>query len=160
MSIRPVLITTICTLFHTVLMSTVRAGRPVHVLKCPWARHWSPTRSRSVLRVWYYWYWVMRSGLQFAFQFIRKVLDGVEVWLSSSKPNRENHFFMELALCTGALPCRNRRGSSPNSCHRVGRTLLSEISFSAVALTFYFIRTERPSPNHDSKSSQKCVDRG
>lgn len=25
---------------------------------------------------------------------------------SSSTPERENHFFMEVALCIGALPCR------------------------------------------------------
>ncbi len=61
------------------------------------------------------WCWTRRPGSQSPFQFIPKVLDWVEVRaLCSSTPNSSNHVFMELALCTGAQTCWNRKGPSSN----------------------------------------------
>ena len=44
---------------------------------------------------------------------------------SSSTPISTNHFCMDLTLCTGALSCSNRKGPSPNCCHKTGSTELS-----------------------------------
>ena len=57
---------------------------------------------------------------------------------SSSSTLILNYFCMDLTLCTGALPCWNRKGPSPNCCHKVGSTELSRISLYAVALRFPF----------------------
>lgn len=56
-------------------------------------------------------------------------------------PNWESNFFIDLALCTGALSRWNRKGLSLNCCHKVGSTLLSKI-LHAVALRFPLIETK------------------
>ena len=68
---------------------------------------------------------------------------------SSSTPISTNHFGMNHALCTGALSCLNRKGPSPNCCHKVGRTESSRMSLYAVALRFPFTGTKGPSPNNE-----------
>ena len=52
---------------------------------------------------------------------------------SSSTPNWLIHVFMDLALCTGAPSCWNRKGSSPNCFHKVGSMKWSKISWYAEA---------------------------
>lgn len=67
------------------------------------------------------------------FYFIPNVLEGVEVRALcrplkfSPKPNWEYCFLMDLALCLGHCHVETGKGSSPNCCHRVRRTLLSYI---------------------------------
>ena len=48
---------------------------------------------------------------------------------SSSTPNSPSQAFMDLALCTGAQSCWNRKGSSPNCSHKVGSVQLSKMSW-------------------------------
>ena len=63
---------------------------------------------------------------------------------SSSTPNSLIHVFMDLALCTGAQSCWNRKGpNSPNCSHKVGSMKLSKISWSAEALRVPFRSEER-----------------
>ena len=38
---------------------------------------------------------------------------------SSSTSISTNNFFMDLALCTGTLSCWNKKGPSPNCCHKL-----------------------------------------
>ena len=45
---------------------------------------------------------------------------------SSSTPNWLIHVFMDLALCTGAQSCWNRKGPSPNCFHKVWSVKLSK----------------------------------
>ena len=70
---------------------------------------------------------------------------------SSSTPILTNHFCMDLALCRGALSCWNRKGPSPNCCHKVGSSELSSMSLYAVALRFPFTGTKGPSSNHEKQ---------
>ena len=65
---------------------------------------------------------------------------------SSSTPTSTNHSCMDLALCTGALSCWNRKGPSPNCYHRVGNTESSRMSLCAVALRLPFTGTKGPTP--------------
>ena len=65
---------------------------------------------------------------------------------SSSTPNSLIHVFMDLALCTGAQSCWNRRGASPNCSHKAGSLELSNISWYAEAFRLPFIGTKGPSP--------------
>jgi len=52
---------------------------------------------------------------------------------SSFTPNSLIHVFMDLALCTGAQSCWNRKGPSPNCSHKVGWKKLSNMSWYAEA---------------------------
>ena len=61
---------------------------------------------------------------------------------SSSTPISTNHFYMDLALCTGVLS---------NCCHEVGSTESSTMSLYTVVLRFPFTGTKRPSPNHEKQ---------
>ena len=70
---------------------------------------------------------------------------------SSSIPILTNHFYMDLALSTGALSCWNRKGPSPNCCHKVGSTELSRMSLYDVVLRFHFTGTKGPSPNNEKQ---------
>ena len=63
---------------------------------------------------------------------------------SSYTPNALIHVFMDLALCTGAQSCWNRKGLSPNCCYKVGSMDLSNISWDAVRVPF--TETKGPSP--------------
>ncbi|XP_051528965.1 uncharacterized protein LOC127426291 [Myxocyprinus asiaticus] len=65
---------------------------------------------------------------------------------SSSTPNSLIHVFMDLALCTGAQSCWNRKGPSPNCSHKVGSMELSKISWYAEAFRVPFTGTKGPSP--------------
>ena len=65
---------------------------------------------------------------------------------SSSTPNSLIHVFMDLALCTGAQSCWNRKGPSPNCSHKVGSMELSNISWYAEAFRVPFTGTKGPSP--------------
>ena len=57
------------------------------------------------------------------------------------------HVFMNLALCTGAQSCWNRKGPSPNCSHRVGSMELSNISsWYAEIFRVPFTGTKGPSP--------------
>ena len=56
----------------------------------------------------------------------------------SSTPISTNHFCMDLALCVRALWCWNKKGPSPNCCHKDGSTESSRMSLYAVALRFPF----------------------
>jgi hypothetical protein len=85
--------------------------------------------------------------LQSVFQFIPKVFDGVEVGTLCRKscPSTSistNHFCMDLTLCKGALLRWNRKGPSPNCCHKVGSIELPRMSLYAVALRFPFTGTK------------------
>ena len=53
---------------------------------------------------------------------------------------------MDLALCTGAQSCWNRKGPSPNCSHKVGSMELSNISWYAGAFRVSFTGTKGPSP--------------
>lgn len=53
------------------------------------------------------------------------------------------HFFTDLALCMGALPCLNRKGTNINCCHKVGSP---KISSYVVGLRFPFIGTKGHEP--------------
>jgi hypothetical protein len=58
---------------------------------------------------------------------------------------------MDLTLCKGELSCWNRKGCSPNCCHKVGNILeSSRMSLYAVALRFPFTGTKGPSLNHEN----------
>ena len=70
---------------------------------------------------------------------------------SSSTPISTNHFCLDLALCTGVLAWWNRKGPSPNWCHKVGSTESSRMSLSAVALRFPFTGTKGPRLNHEKQ---------
>ena len=65
---------------------------------------------------------------------------------SSSTPNSLIHVFMDLALCTGAQSCWNRKEPSPNCSHKVGSIELSNISWYAEAFSVLFTGTKGPSP--------------
>jgi hypothetical protein len=66
----------------------------------------------------------------------------------------KNYFCMDLGLCTGALSCWNRKGPSPNCCHKVGSTEWCRMSLYAVVLGFPITGTKGPSLNHE-KQPQK-----
>ncbi|CAI9606058.1 unnamed protein product, partial [Staurois parvus] len=61
---------------------------------------------------------VRREGLALSLHCISS--QRCSIWLrsvpksSSSTPNSLIHVFMDLALCTGAQSCQNRKGPSPN----------------------------------------------
>ncbi len=65
---------------------------------------------------------------------------------SSSTPNSLIHVFMDLALCTGAQSCWNRKGPSPICSHKVGSMEFSKISWYAEAFRVPFTGTKGPSP--------------
>ena len=69
-----------------------------------------------------------------------------------------NHFCMNLTLCSGALSCWNRKGSSPNCCHKIGRTELSRMSLYAVVLRLPFTGTKAPIPNHEKQRNRHLWD--
>ena len=66
---------------------------------------------------------------------------------SSSTPNSLIHVFMDLALCTGAQSCWNRKGPSPNCSHKVGSMELSKISWYDEAFRVPFTGTNAPQPS-------------
>ena len=70
---------------------------------------------------------------------------------SSSTPNSSNYVFIVLALCTGAQSCWNRKGPSPNCCHKVGSIALSKMSWYAEALRLPFTGDKGPSPNPEKQ---------
>ena len=63
---------------------------------------------------------------------------------SSFTPNSLIHVFMDLALCTGAQSCWNRKGPSPNCSSKVGSMELSNISWYAEAFIAPFSETKEP----------------
>jgi len=67
---------------------------------------------------------------------------------SSFTPNWLIHVCMDLALCTGAQSCWNKKGPSPNCFHKVGSMKLSKISWYAEAFIVPFTGTKgsRPAP--------------
>ena len=65
---------------------------------------------------------------------------------SSSTPNSLMHVFMDLALCTGAQSCWNRKGPSPNCFHKVGSLKFSKIYWYAEAFRVPFTGTKGPCP--------------
>ena len=78
---------------------------------------------------------------------------------SSSTPFLTHHFYIDFALCTGALSCWNRKGPSPNCCHNGGSAESSRIGMYAVALRFLFTGTKGPepwktAPDHYSSSTK------
>ena len=93
------------------------------------------------------WCWRIRPGSQSAFQFIPMELrSGLSAGQStSSTPISTNYFCMDLALCTGELSCWNRKGPSPNCCHKFGGTELSRMSLHVGALRYF---TGTKGPNH------------
>jgi len=74
---------------------------------------------------------------------------------SSSTPNSLIHVFMDLALCTGAQSCWNRKGPSPNCSHKVGSMKLSKMSWYAEALRVPFTGTKGPSPTPEKQPHTK-----
>ena len=70
---------------------------------------------------------------------------------SSSTPNSLTHVLMDLALCTGAQPCWNRKQPSPNCSHKVGSMELSIISWYAEAFRVPFTGTKGPSPSPEKQ---------
>ena len=70
---------------------------------------------------------------------------------SSSTPNLLIHVFMDLALCTGAQSCWNRKRPSPNCSHKVGSMKLSKMSWYAEALRVPFTGTKGPSPTPEKQ---------
>ena len=70
---------------------------------------------------------------------------------SSSTPDSLIHVFMDLALCTGAQSCWNRKGPSPNCSHKVGSMELSNISWYAEAFRVSFTGTKGPSPSPEKQ---------
>jgi hypothetical protein len=70
---------------------------------------------------------------------------------SSSTLISTNNFCMDLALCTGALSCWNRKGPSPNCYHKVGCTESSRMSWNVVVLRFPFTGTKGPRLNHEKQ---------
>jgi hypothetical protein len=85
---------------------------------------------------------------------------GLRSWLcadqsSSSTPILTNDFCMDLALCTGALSCWNRKRPSQNCCHNVGSTESSRMSLYAVVLIFPYTVNKGPSPNHEKQPHKK-----
>ena len=60
---------------------------------------------------------------------------------SSSTPNSLIHVFMDLALCTGAESCWNRKKPSPKCSHKVG-----SMSWYAETFRVPFTGTKGPSP--------------
>jgi hypothetical protein len=79
--------------------------------------------------------------------------------VKSSTSFSTNHFCMDLTLCMEALSCWNRRGPSPNCCHKVGSAELSRMSSYDVALRFPFTGPEGPepwktAPDHYSSSTK------
>jgi hypothetical protein len=89
-----------------------------------------------------HWCWAIRPGSQSqCFNSSQRCLMGLRSGmcagqLSSYEPISTNHFCMDLALCTGALSCWNRKEPSPNCCHKGGSTESSRMSLFAVALRF------------------------
>ena len=65
---------------------------------------------------------------------------------SSSTPNSLIHVFMDLALCTCAQSCWNRKGPSPSCSHEVWSMELSKISLYAEAFRVPFTGTKGPRP--------------
>ena len=70
---------------------------------------------------------------------------------SSSTPNSSNRVFIVLALCTGAQSCWNRKGPSPNCCHKVRSIALFKMSWYAEALRLHFIGDKGPGPNPEKQ---------
>ncbi len=91
---------------------------------------WASVHNTRTLKLW--------SDPQSMFQCIPKVLDGVEVRALCSPVeffHTKNHFFMELALCTGLLSCWKGKGLPQTDATKVGSTLLSNISYVLQGLT-------------------------
>ena len=65
---------------------------------------------------------------------------------SSSTPDSVIHVFMDLALCTGAQSCWQRKGPAPNCSYKLGSMRLSKMSWSAEAFTVPLTGTKGPSP--------------
>ena len=72
---------------------------------------------------------------------------------SSSTPNSLIHVFMDLALCTGAQSCWNRKKPSPNCSHKVGSMKLSNISYGD-AFRVPLIGTKGPTSHHNPLSTK------
>ena len=126
-----------CGDFHSATRALVRSGTDVAHLGLP-----RSGCSNSSQR----WLMALRSGL-------------CARQSSSSTPILTKHFCMDLALCTGALSCWNRKGPSPNCCHNVGSTEWSRMSLNAVVLRFTFTGTKEPepwktAPDHYSSSTK------
>jgi hypothetical protein len=73
---------------------------------------------------------------------------GHVVWVQKAFPIpiSTNHFCMDLTLCMGALSCWNRKGPSPNCCHKDGNTESSRMSLYVAALRFLFTGPKGPEP--------------
>ena len=93
--------------------------------------------------------YVGREGLTVSYSSKRCSIglrSGLSCGQSSSTPNSLVHVFMDLALCTGASSCWNRKRSSPNCSHKIGSMKLSKISGYAEALRVPFPGTKGPRP--------------
>ena len=93
-----------------------------------------------------------RPGSQSPLLFIPNVFCWVEarticrpVKFINTKLSRLMTPFMDLALCTGAHSCRNRKGPSPNCSHKVVSMELSSISRYAEAFRVRLTGTKGPS---------------
>ena len=101
-----------------------------------------------------HWCWVIRPGSQLVFQFIPKVFDGVEV-RALCRPVEFFHtelnkpFLYGPRFGHGALSCWNRKGPSPNCCHKIGSTESYIYLLYAIALRFPFSGTKGLSPNYE-----------
>jgi hypothetical protein len=94
---------------------------------------------------------VIRPGSLSVFQFIPKVLDGVEVRdlcrpVKFFHTNLDKPFLYEPRFVHRGIVMLNRKGPSPNCCHKVGSTELSRMSLYAVVLRFPFTGTKGPEP--------------
>ena len=66
-------------------------------------------------------------------------------------PNPLIHVFMDLALCTGAQSCWNRKGTSPTCSYKVGSMKLSKISLYTDALRVPLTGTKGPRPTPEKQ---------
>lgn len=87
-----------------------------------------------------------RPCSQSLIKFILKVFGGVEVRALCGPvlTHSSHHVCMDLALCTGAHSCWDRKGPPPNLPHNVGRKALSKMSWYAEVLRFPFTGSQRP----------------
>lgn len=87
-----------------------------------------------------------RCGLQTTFHVITKVFSRDEV----------RAVFMVFALCTGTLSCWNRKGPSPNWCHKGGNRFCKMHLYVLLALPFTGTKGSKPwttAPDHYPSST-------
>ena len=97
------------------------------------------------------WCWTGKPGSQSPSNSSQRCSIGLRWGLcagqsSSSTPNSLIYVFIDVALCTGAQSCWNRKGPSPNCFHHVESMELSKISWYAEEFRVPFTGTKGPSP--------------